>query len=136
MTTVYNRAAFEQAHARLRDDPAALTSSDIEQLTIWSADLGREGLAARHAALLPAPKPAAPYPATAAKSGGLSDRSIDVIAEGVVTFVFEQLRPILARLHRLEEEREKDCVRWGGTFKQGDTFRSGELVTHKGSLWV
>ena len=27
-------------------------------------------------------------------------------------------------------------VRWRGTFKQSEIYRSGELLTHDGSLWV
>jgi hypothetical protein len=135
--TLYDRGAFEQAHVRLRSAPGELTMADVEQLaTFGGADLGREALAARKAALFPAP--AVPAPAQAVNRGGLSEASIDAIAEGVVTFLAEHIRPILARLRAIEQDRDKGVgnVRWRGVFKQGEHFRSGELATHRGSLWA
>ena len=103
--TLYDRGAFEQAHVRLRSAPGELTMADVEQLaTFGGADLGREALAARKAALFPAP--AVPAPAQAVNRGGLSEASIDAIAEGVVTFLAEHIRPILARLRAIAGPRQ------------------------------
>jgi hypothetical protein len=43
-----------------------------------------------------------------------------------------------ARITAVEAERAKGVrhVRWRGVFKHGEHFRSGELATHKGALWV
>ena len=138
MTVSYDRAAFEMAHERLRRAPAELSLSDIEQLTAFSVELGREGLAARKAALFPAPASvAAPCPAPAAKSG-LSQGSIDAIARGRCHVRRRASEADLTRLHALEQEREKGVgnVRWRGVFKQGDRCQAGELATYGGGLWV
>jgi hypothetical protein len=62
---------------------------DIEQLTAFSADLGREAVAARKAALFPdpAPRTGAATHSPIARKNGLSPESVDSIAEAVVWFV-------------------------------------------------
>jgi hypothetical protein len=102
---------------------------DIEQLTAFSPDLGREALAARKAALFPAPAVPAALAQVPATKSGLSAQAIDAIAEAVVTFVKQQPEPVLARLDALEQGRDKGVsnVRWRGVFKQSDAFLSGEL---------
>ena len=136
MTTVYDRDAFERAHGRLRRAPEELTSLDVEQLTAFSPDLGREALAARGAALFPAP--ALPTPAAAprpgATKGGLSAASIDAIAEGVVVHVQEQLGPVLARLNALE--RQPPSPHYEGVFQDGKSYARGSLTTKSGGLWL
>jgi hypothetical protein len=113
---MYNREAFEAAHARLRCDPAALTTADLEQLAILRPELAHEGLAARQAALSPAPSVPAPPPRQRATKGGLSAESIDAIAEGIVTFVGQQVTPILRRLDALEQQ--PPSPRYEGTYEQ------------------
>jgi hypothetical protein len=110
---------------------------DIEQLTALAPTWAREALAARKAALFPAPAVPALAQVPATKSG-LSAQAIDAIAEAVVTFVKQQPEPVLARLDCPRTGRDKGVshVRWRGVFKQSDAFLSGELVTHRGSSWV
>jgi hypothetical protein len=50
----------------------------------------------------------------------------------------QQMTVFDARIAAVEVDRAKSVghVRWRGTFKHGDWFQSGQLVTHKGSLWV
>ena len=50
------------------------------------------------------------------------------------------IAPVVARIDRLEKEREDEKgiggVRWRGCYKSAEIYRSGELLTHDGSLWV
>jgi hypothetical protein len=133
VTAEYCRHKFEQAHARLRSDPAALTTGDLEQLAMLSPELAHEGVAARQAALSPAPVPSAPATAPASK-GGLSQESIEAIAEGIVTFVGEQVVPILRRLDALEQQ--PPSPRYAGTYEQQKRYGRGALVTRSGGLWL
>ena len=138
MTTVYCRADFEQAHARLRCAPGELTTGDIEQLTAFSLDLGREAVAARKSALFPEPAPRMQAHGPIATKNGLSPESIDSIAEGVVWFVKEQfqqqLAPLLKRLDALEQQPPRP--RYEGIYEQGKTYARGSLATKSGGLWL
>ena len=131
MTTLYDRDAFERAHVRLRSAPGELAMADIAQLMAFSPDLAREALAARNAALFPAVPP--PAQASATKSG-LSAQATDTIAEGVVTFVKQQLTPILTRLDALEQQ--SPSPRYEGTFQDGKAYARGSLTTQSGGLWL
>ena len=52
--------------------------------------------------------------------------------------ISKAITPLAARVAALEQERMKgvDSVRWAGTYKNGDSYRGGELVTHAGALWA
>ena len=113
---------------------------DIEQLTAFSVDLGREAVAARKAALFPDPAPrtlAATHGLTARKNG-LSPESVDSIAEAVVWFVKEQfqqqLGPLLRRLDALEQQ--PPSPHYQGVFQDEKAYARGSLVTRAVGLWL
>jgi hypothetical protein len=55
--TVFNPRVFEAAHVRLKTAPATLSDADLEQLAIFSPDLGLQAMEQREKALQPAPGP-------------------------------------------------------------------------------
>ena len=67
-------------------------------------------------------------PAARLDVGAIADAAIGII------------KPLAARLDALEKEWEREKgvgnVRWRGTYKQSEIYRSGELLTHDGGLWV
>jgi len=136
-SVVYNRDEFEQAYGRLRSAPGELTPSDILQLEIVSPELGREGVEARQAALFPAAAAAltkAATPQLDPPTGGLSQRSMDAIANAIVLFVREQLAPILKRLDAIEQQ--PPSPHYAGTFTSEKSYARGSLVTKAGGLWL
>jgi hypothetical protein len=137
---VYDRDAFERAHVRLRNAPGELTMGDIEQLTAFSVDLGREAVAARKAALFAdlAPRTLAATHGPIARKNALSPESVDSIAEAVVWFVKEQfqqqLSPLLRRLDALEQQ--PPSPHYQGVFQEEKTYSRGSMVTKAGGLWL
>ena len=93
---IFDPRAFQAAHQRLKSAPATLFHADLEQLEIFSPDLGRQAMAQRVKALHPAPAPV-PRQAPAARL------DVDAIADTLITIIAANITPVVAQIHAQEQ---------------------------------
>jgi hypothetical protein len=133
---IYNRDMCGRALERLRNSPGALDEEDLHQLSIFGGEATvLEGLEARKAALSP---PLRSPLATLPRGKSFTHADCELVVDALVDLIKAWVGPLAQRIVKLEQDRSKGVsgVRWRGVYKRAETYRSGELLTHDGSLWV
>jgi hypothetical protein len=119
--TTWNSSHFEEARRRLRDAPALLTDTDLEQLSIFDPALAQHGIERRFKALHPDPVPSA-----AARI------DVDAFPDAVVETIRGALAPLVARIEHLER---RPALKFAGPFRDGTNYLARALVQRQG-LWL
>jgi hypothetical protein len=109
-----------------KDEMAAISKMVAQQLEDWERDFN-----VRQQKTMPRGS-APPSPASAAAQAEQIQGVADKILGGVRGYVERSLRPWVNRVQELET---RATMKYVGTWYQGLEVKTGEFVTHDGSLW-
>ena len=148
MSTVYNKGAFELAHARMRLAPIELTEADLDQLGSIDPALETKGREAHRQAQLAVVQQHAPIQTQASSTDDrrpVLRKHLPAFVEGLAHEIAVTIRKALdgplcagrlaALEQRIAELEAKPHVKFCGVFKQGTEYTPGDAVVHRG-LWI